>query len=88
MPSPVQLFRLDLETSLCSATKRTPFPRLDHPAFSTNLQYGMAVMGVIDAFVHAHNPYRRNMDNPGNFGDGMKGRIRFLTAITPACVRA
>ena len=56
--------------------------------FPRSLQYGMAVMGVIDAFVHAHNPYRRNMDNPGNFGDGMKGRIRFLTAITPAYAHA
>ena len=56
--------------------------------FSRSLQYGMAVMGVIDAFVHAHNPFRRNMDNLGNFGDGMKGRIRFMTAITPAYAHA
>ena len=28
------------------------------------------------------------MDNPGNFGDCMKGRIRFMTAITPACAHA
>ena len=41
-------------------------------------------MGVIDAFVYAHDHHRRNMDNPGNFGDCMKRRIRFLTAITPA----
>ena len=45
-------------------------------------------MGVIDAFVCAHNHHRRNMDNPGNFWDCMKGRIRFMTAITPAYVDA
>ena len=28
--------------------------------------------------------HRRNIDNPGNFGDCMEGRIRFITAITPA----
>ena len=41
-------------------------------------------MGFIDAFVYAHNHHRRNIENPGNFGDCMKGRIRFMTAITPA----
>ena len=45
-------------------------------------------MGVIGAFVHAHNHHRRNMDNLGNFGDCMKGRIRFLTVITPAYAHA
>ena len=42
--------------------------------FLRSLQYGIVVMGVIDAFVHGHNHHRRNMDNPGNFGDCMKGR--------------
>ena len=36
--------------------------------FLRSLQYGIVVMGVIDAFDHAHNHHRRNMDNPGNFG--------------------
>ena len=45
-------------------------------------------MGLIDAFVCAHNHHRRNIENPGNFGDCMKGRIRFMTAITPACAHA
>ena len=40
-------------------------------------------MGVIDAFVYAHNHHRRNLDNSGNFGDSMEGRIRLMTAITP-----
>ena len=40
-------------------------------------------MGIIDAFVYAHNYHRRNTDNPGNFGDSMEGRIRLLTAIPP-----
>ena len=37
-------------------------------------------MGVIDAFVYAHNHHRRNVDNPGNFDDCTKRRIRFMTA--------
>ena len=32
----------------------------------------IVVMGVIDAFVYAHNHHCRNMDNPGNSGDCMK----------------
>ena len=44
-------------------------------------------MGVIGVFVYAHN-HRRNIDNPGNFGNSMKGRIRFMTAITPAYAHA
>ena len=45
-------------------------------------------MGLIDAFVHAHNNHRRNIENPRNIGICMKGRIRFMTAITPACAHA
>ena len=56
--------------------------------FLRSLQYGIVVMGVIDAFVHAHNHHGRNMDNPGNFGECMKGRIRFMTVITPAYAQA
>ena len=52
------------------------------------MQYGIVVMGVIDAFVYAHNHHRRNIENPGNFGDCMRGRIRFMTAITPASAHA
>ena len=44
-------------------------------------------MGAIDAFVYAHHPHRR-IENPGNFGNCMKGRIRLMTAITPACAHA
>ena len=40
-------------------------------------------MGIVDAFVYAHNHHRRNVDNPRNFRDCMEGRIRFMTAITP-----
>ena len=56
--------------------------------FLRSLQYGIVVMGVIDAFVYAHNDHRRNMVNLGNFGDCMKGRFRFMTAITPANAHA
>ena len=41
-------------------------------------------MGSIDSFVDAHHQHRRSIENPGFFGDCMKGRIRFMTAITPA----
>ena len=45
-------------------------------------------MGFLDAFVDAHHQHRRIIENPGNFGDNMKGRIRFMTAITPAYAHA
>ena len=45
-------------------------------------------MGFIDAFVDAHHQHRRNDENPGNFGDNMKGRIRFVTAINSAYAHA
>ena len=32
--------------------------------------------GFIDAFVYAHHQQRRSIENPVNFGDCMKGRIR------------
>ena len=41
-------------------------------------------MGVIDAFVYAQNHHHRNIENPSNFGDCTKGRVRFMTAITPS----
>ena len=37
---------------------------------------------------YAHHQHRRIIKNPGNFGDYMKGRIRFMTAITPAYAHA
>ena len=52
--------------------------------FLRSLQHGIAAMVFIDAFVYAHHQHRRNIGDPGNFGDNMKGRIRFMTAITPA----
>ena len=45
-------------------------------------------MGFIDAFVYVHNQHRRSIENLGNFGDCMKRRIRFMTAITPAYAHA
>ena len=41
-------------------------------------------MDFMDAFVYAHHQHHRRIENPGNFGDCMKGRIRFMTAITLA----
>ena len=56
--------------------------------FLRSLQYGIVVMGVIDAFVYAHNHHRRNVDYPGNYVYCTKGRIRIMTAITLAYAHA
>ena len=45
-------------------------------------------MGFIDAFVYAHHQGRRSIESSGNFGDCIKGRIRFMTAITSAYAHA
>ena len=45
-------------------------------------------MGFIDAFVYARHQHRRSIDNPVNSGDCMKGRVRFMTAITPSYAHA
>ena len=44
--------------------------------FMRSIQYGIVVLGFL---VFAHS---------GNFGDCMKGRVRFMTAITPAFAHA
>ena len=45
-------------------------------------------MSFLDAFVYAHHQHHQSFENPGNLGDCMKGRIRFMTAITPAKAHA
>ena len=45
--------------------------------FLRSIQYGIVVLGFFDAFVHAHHKHRQDSENSGNFGDCMKGRIRF-----------
>ena len=56
--------------------------------FLRSLQYGIVVLGFLDAFVYAHHKHRRFSANAGNFGDCVKGRVRFMTAITPAYAHA
>ena len=51
--------------------------------FLRSLQIGIVVMSFIDACVYAHHQHRRSIENLGNFGDCIEGRIRFMTAITP-----
>ena len=58
---------------------------LSLPSGRTN---GIVVMGFLVVFVYTHHLHRRILENPGNFGDCMKGRIRFMKAITPAYVHA
>ena len=67
--------------ALCTAQR---FPRRSHllhdlitQVFLRSLLYGIVVMGFIDAFVYAHHQHRRSIENPGDIGDYMKGRIRF-----------
>ena len=60
----------------------TILPRRNHllhawitRVFLRSLQYGIVVMGSLDAFVYAHHQHRQGFENPGNFGDYMKGRF-------------
>ena len=71
------------------------FPRRNHllhdlitQVFLRSLQCGIVVMGFIDTFVYAYHQHRRSIEHPEFFGDCMKGRIRFMTAITPAYAHA
>ena len=56
--------------------------------FLRSLQYGIVVLGFLDAFIFAHHKHRRDSANAGNFGDCMSGRVRFMTAITLAYAHA
>ena len=56
--------------------------------FLRSLQYGIVVLGFLDAFVYAQHKHCRDPANAGNFGDCMSGRVRFMTAITPAYAHA
>ena len=56
--------------------------------FLRSLQYGIVVPGFLDAFVYAHHEHRLDSTNAGNFGDCLTGRVRFMTAITPAFAHA
>ena len=56
--------------------------------FSQSLQYGIVVMGFLDAFVYVHHKHRLDSANAGKFGDCLTGRVRFMTSITPAFAHA
>ena len=56
--------------------------------FLQSFQYRIVVLGFFDAVVYAHHEHRQDSENPWNFGDCMKGRSRFVTAITPAYAHA
>ena len=69
--------------------RKSHLPRdLITQVFLRSLQYGIVLVGFVDAFVYVHHQHRRSIENPGNFGDCMKGRIRFMTAITFAYAHA
>ena len=55
--------------------------------FLRRFQYGIVVLGFLDAFVYAHHKHRRDSTNAGNF-DCLSGRVRFMTAITLAYAHA
>ena len=59
-----------------SGGQATVLPRRGHLlhlitqiVFFYSLQYGIVVMGVIDAFVYAHNHHRRNIERETSFYD-------------------
>ena len=56
--------------------------------FLRSLQCGIVVQGFLDAVVCAHYEHRLDSANAGNFGACMKGRVRLMTAITPAYAHA
>ena len=87
--------QLYLSVYLLFGEQATVLPRRNHllrdlitQVFLRSLQYGIVVVGFIDAFVYAHHQHRRSIENPGNSGDCMKGRIRVMTAVTPAYAHA
>ena len=65
-------------------------PYLITQMFLRNFQYGIVVVAFTNVFVFffAHHQHRRGIENPWNFGDCMKGRIRFMTTITLAYAHA
>ena len=75
-------FYFFLETFHSTATEKSFLHDLITQVFLQSLQYGIVVLGFLDAFVYAHHQHRPNVKNHGNFGDCAKGRIRFMTAIT------
>ena len=56
--------------------------------FLRSLPCGIVVLGFLEAFVYAHHKLRLDCANAGNFGDCTTGRVRFMTAITPAYAHA
>ena len=56
--------------------------------FLRSLQYGIVVLGFLDAFVYDHHKHRLDSANAGNFGDCLTARVRFMTAIIPAYAHA
>ena len=48
----------------------------------------ISVLGIIDAFLFAHKHHRHYGNDLGNFEDSMQGRIRLMTARTPAFTHA
>ena len=77
-----------LETCHGVATKNFFLHDLITRVFLRSLQDGIVVIGLLDAIVYAHHQHRQGFENSGNFGDCMKGGIRFMTAITPAHAHA
>ena len=80
MPSFERYVSFLLGAGYCASTQKLLHDLITN-VFLQSLQYGILVMGFIDAFVYAHLQHRSNIGNSG-------GRIRFMTAITPSCAHA
>ena len=70
-PRLYNIFYIILETCYCIATEKPFFHDLITRVFLRSLQYGIVVMGFLDAFAYAHHQHRQGFENPGNFGDCM-----------------
>ena len=69
------------------ATKKLLTTRLDLPGVLAEPSIWYCGSGL-DAFVRAHHNHRLDSASAGNFGDCITGRVRFMTAISPAYVHA
>ena len=68
--------------------RATILPQRNHFLHDLITRVFLQSLQYLDAFVYAHHQHRQDSENPGNFGDCMKGRIRSMTAITPAYAHA
>ena len=65
-PMLYNIFCFFLETCYNVATEKSFLHGLISWVFLRSLQYGIVVVGFLDAFVYAHHQQRQSFGNPGN----------------------